>query len=140
MKTFEETKLNDAEPLTMTLNGKVYQDGKLYMSKDGHVGWFRCGLNGENFDRILLESLDPLQPHQFCEFGFVVEIKPEDLGTITDAPVELIEGEWYMCHWEIQTGNETCEHVEKPLLYKNGFKDAPINALLFTPLYRMGKV
>lgn len=129
-------------PLTMIIDGKVYEDGKLYMTSNGSVGWFYVSINNGDDGYIHLRSIIPNTPTSPFKCGDVTAIDPADLGAITDAPLELIDGEWYMCHWEIQTGNETCKHFRQPLRYNIscGFTDLPMNALLFKPLHRMGKV
>ena len=76
---------------TITVKGKVYEIGKLYGSAKGIGGL--CGHSMNGFE--LRKNSD--------EF-FISTIYPVDLdaiGTIKDAPIELEDGEWYMCEYGI---------------------------------------
>jgi hypothetical protein len=114
---------------TVTYEGRVYQVGKLY----------GCGPSG-GLAKLL--GLTDIHEYPFRtdagNYGFISAINGE-LGTIEDAPIELIDGEWYMCT-RIFDGTRQ----QSPLLWAAGGyhlgshpSSQPINKV--SPLYRMVK-
>lgn len=117
---------------TITHKGKVYEIGRLYRTECGY-GELTGFSKDDNYFVIHNNG------HRSEHFN-IFEINKEDLGTIKGAPIKLENGRWYMCHWEVQIGNESCEHIRQPLKATDGrFDDAPKNALLLKPLYKMVK-
>ncbi|MBL4632126.1 MAG: hypothetical protein JKY14_13605 [Paraglaciecola sp.] len=120
---------------TVTAKGKVYQIGELYIiSDDGEIGYLRSyNSEGEYF----ISSIDKDFKNMHVSPDLIFPI--ESVGTVTDEPIVLEAGETWMCHYEIQTGSESCEHFELPFcLGINGrFYGVPPKALSFTPKYKM---
>ncbi len=114
------------------VDGKVYQIGSLYQCEVGEVG--------------RLEKVDQTKNYPFIlkitnENGTVTKPKKRiyaieyNFGTIEDAPVELENGEWYMCK---------ADSVEMVFLwnhafwYDQGSKEEAFNDYTdIKPLYKM---
>ena len=118
---------------TVTVKGKVYQIGEPYKNAENGVVGFLCDYHKDNgfmlFRHPVLEG----------EYRYCTRVDSFATGTITDAPIEVEKGETWMCHYEIQTESESCEHFELPFTVglHGGFYGVPANALLFTPKYKM---
>lgn len=71
---------------TATHNGKVYQIGKLYF------------MGGEFVELLDIEE-SVTYPFKGVDryYESISTVDARDLGTIEDAPIELEDGEWYMC-------------------------------------------
>lgn len=114
---------------TATHNGKVYQIGKLY---------FMGGEFAElvEIDESVTYPFKGINQH----YKSARTVDARDLGTIEDAPIELEDGEWYMCECGIIESR-----VNKPLLRlgEGGWSvnDSRVNSNLLNvkPLYKMVK-
>ncbi len=117
---------------TVTVKGKVYQIGKLYIDDRGELGRL-TDTDEDNF--IVASYKGGTSWHSLC----ANKINPEVLGTIEDAPIELEAGDWWLCHYEIQTANESWSHHDKPFEVgpELSFLDVPENAAFFTPKKKM---
>lgn len=127
---FEEYKREYEMDKTVTVDGMAYELGGLYKSQCGDIvgllsvdmGRFTCVVLGggrQSYERITALTMD-------------------SLGTITPAPVELVDGEWYMCECGIMSSR-----VNKPLL-NIGKDDWSVNScrvrsnlINVKPLYKM---
>lgn len=78
---------------TITVQGKVYQIGKLYSCSDSYMHGYLRAHSASN-DSFILSSCPRLGDRHVTSREIDVV---GGLGTITDAPVELVDGEWYMC-------------------------------------------
>lgn len=115
---------------TVTVKRQEYKLDTVYEDENGLVGFLRA------VDTDGLFELNMNNKVWHCE---AIERARFELGTITDAPIELEKGDTWMCRYEIQTGNESCEHFELPFCVgvHGGFYGVPANALLFMPKYKM---
>ena len=95
---------------TITVKGKVYEIGKLYGSGKGIGGL--CGHSEDGFE--LRKS-----SNKFC-INAIYPIDLDSIGTIKDAPIELEDGEWYMCEYN--------EDITRPANYIGGEFYAAANA------------
>ena len=78
-------------------DGKIYEIGKLYffyseIKKEGEVK-ILCGVSTANHPYPFITSFDERWVN--CE-----EVKQPELGAITDAPIELVDGHAYMFEFE----------------------------------------
>ena len=80
---------------TITHKGKVYQIGKLYRSLATSEAGYLDGLNGEGFTLYLCRSREG----RYIAASKIATLDSES-GTIEDAPIELEDGEWYMCSFD----------------------------------------
>jgi hypothetical protein len=76
---------------TVTHEGQVYQIGKEYLFSMSGVTWF--------YDKLI--DIDGGYPKPFCtkskEWRYIKEVPAsENMGTITPAPIELVDGAAYM--------------------------------------------
>jgi hypothetical protein len=85
---------------TETHDGQVYQIGGFYLVNDIGSG------KGNLWSPIKLTSIDPQSGWPFRSslgegFAFIAEIRsPQTFGTITPAPIELVDGAAYMFDYE----------------------------------------
>ena len=107
---------------TITHKGKVYQVGKCYMDEGGHIGVLK-GTNG-----LTLSMKSQELGLWYCD-----NLNLITAGTIEDAPIELEDGEWYMC--EKFYMDQRCE---VPYYYCNGFNTGS-NSKLWSPVSNYGK-
>jgi len=112
---------------TVTVKGKVYQIGVLYTSM--------CGCHIGHLKEVTEESFI-LDCGIYIDLQEIGAINASELGTITDAPLELEDGEWYMCKYQIQTASETFSWANEVLLYDGRFVTGDDWAHL-KPLYKM---
>lgn len=78
---------------TVTVKGKVYQLSEPYRSvDDGRVGYLLHHHEVRGFR--LSEALSLTE----CGRWYCSQLEGFTVGTITDAPIELEGGEWYMCY------------------------------------------
>jgi len=123
---------------TVTHKGKVYQLHSMYAFYDAGME-----SNFEIHELCGISSSGNFEDENTDVWGCAANELPTKLGTIEDAPLELEDNTWYMCHWEIQTDNESTSHHEEPKKCRKGsgghgsFHGVPERALLFTPLYKM---
>jgi len=79
---------------TVTVKGKVYQLNTLYEFSDLGTSWHLETL--ENIcDKGFFETYDE-RNEEGSSWKLCRSVSGE-LGTIIDAPIELEDGEWYMC-------------------------------------------
>ena len=117
---------------TVTVNGKVYQIGGVYKDSDGEY----CQLHMDNEGN----THNAFGVYHFASqcLIFTTELTATPLGTITDAPVELEDGEWYMCDLSSGEAVMCWSKDENTFFYSdgNGFDASKDDAL---PLYKMVK-
>mgnify|MGYP003657389126 FL=1 len=77
---------------TITHKGKVFQVGALYRSAETSEVGYLDGVAGESFNLYMLKN----RLGRYIAASVISEII-NDIGTIEDAPIELEDGEWYMC-------------------------------------------
>jgi hypothetical protein len=88
-----------SEIKTVTHDGQIYQIGGLYLVNDIGSG------KGNLWSPIKLTSIDPQSGWPFKSslgegFAFIAVIRsPQTFGTITPAPIELVDGAAYMFDW-----------------------------------------
>ena len=119
---------------TITVNGKVYQVGAVYWAYGEYLE-----LVGHNTSGGFIMAY----PDKTSSYISAKKIGAAvgKVGTIEDAPLEVKAGEVWMCHYEVQTGSESCEHFTLPFVagLHGSFHGVPANALLFTPKYKLVK-
>ena len=81
---------------TVTVKGKVYQIGQLYICNQGEIGILKKADESEDFPFILSWDNKVVSETKPCER--IYELHHSLLGTITDAPIELENGD--MCAFE----------------------------------------
>ena len=125
---------------TVTHKGKVYQIDMLYSDSESRVGVL-YKFDGAQDYPFIIKVLDANGSTTTIPCKVIFELYGI-AGTIENAPLELENNAWYMCHWEIQTGSESASHFEEPRKYSAGINrmiNVPERALLFKPLYKMVK-
>lgn len=75
---------------TITHEGKVYEIGKWYLFSDNGENWY-----GMTLFQIVSENECKFRTVD-GHYKYINEIPQSELGTIKDAPVELVDGEAYM--------------------------------------------
>ena len=106
----------------ITHNGKQYEKGKWYQFKGAYMQLTKYNMFSEAPFVMWTGS-------QECHCPIIDKIDPETLGTITDAPIELEEGCWYMtdrCFPMLWSGSE----------WQNSRVSSTVDQD-FTPLYKM---
>ena len=88
---------------TITVKGKVYEVGLIYATETG-CGKLMRFIEEDDCFEIMNDNKYTIHPDVF-------EINA-GLGTIKDAPIELEEGEWYMCEYN--------ENITRPANYIGG--------------------
>jgi len=126
----------------VTVKGKVYQIGEPYRSvDDGRIGYLQTAIAGGGFSLKLKPNIEEAGEVILC-----AGIEGLTVGTITDAPIELEDGEWYML--ESKVGISRTGIVKAPYLFSNGgwyesdnmkFQDPLFKASDYVPLYKMVK-
>ena len=113
---------------TITVKGKVYEVGKLYRSEATfEVGYLGEAI-GESFNLYQQRGISG----SYIAASSISEIT-EAIGTIKDAPIELEDGEWYMC--EDHKGRQAVLHyVDNKWLDS---RSCPV--MQIAPLYKMVK-
>lgn len=78
---------------TVTVKGEVYQIDTLYFcTEKDRFGYVSGNVRNVSGPQIEMNNTD------FTWYSRSLEIiEPELIGTIEDAPLELEDGEWYMC-------------------------------------------
>ena len=79
-----------SKPETATHEGNVYETGKHYLFSDDGVKWYAGNLVSLDSEHEYLFRWDA------CGFKKIKELAASSLGTITPAPIELIDGNAYM--------------------------------------------
>lgn len=94
---------------TVTVKGKVYQIGEWYLNDRDEA----CSLIGHGVDGFEVDINGMLcQSHELAVI--------ETVGTITDAPIELEDGEWYMCDLASGKSVLTWDQDTETWLYSDG--------------------
>jgi hypothetical protein len=93
--------MNDIK--TVTHEGKVYQIGQDYLFSDTKGTWVYSKLLG-----IKSDDISPFKTYILC-WKFIKDMPPsEEFGTITPAPIELIDGAAYMFDEQAPYSNKNC--------------------------------
>ncbi|PHQ78911.1 MAG: hypothetical protein COB66_07925 [Coxiella sp. (in: Bacteria)] len=82
----------------VTVKGKVYQIGGLYICNQGEIGILKSANENEEYPFVLIWDSPIVKRTKPCERIYTVA--QSVIGTITDAPIELEDGEWYMCKFK----------------------------------------
>jgi hypothetical protein len=104
-----------SKPVTVTHEGNVYEIGKYYLFRMHSVTW-TLGI---------LEKINNSDTCYFCtpfkEWLYIKEIPAsEHLGTITPAPIELIDGNAYMFDYEGVSCTGVYEAVTERFYFTRG--------------------
>jgi hypothetical protein len=97
-----------SKPVTVTHEGNVYEIGKPYLFSDGGNYWHLLKLK-----RVVVGGPLPfevwLTASKSTVFSLIKEVPASGyLGTITPAPIELIDGNAYMFDEKIPYSNKDC--------------------------------
>lgn len=112
---------------TVKVKGWVYQIGGLYLDGESNTGYligadedigsFKLSMNGTDWFTNRIETSD----HQS--------------GTITEAPIELEDGEWYMCE-----GGRVLKLFAGALYLTESCQSSSLSSVEgMKPLYKMAK-
>ena len=111
---------------TVTVKGRVYKVNYPYLMPDGQMGYLTGIVDGQ-FSLIAAKNITDSQ----WEVDYLHEIFP---GTITDAPIELEDGEMFLFTYEdaqclgfYSKANDTFINYESTICFIN-------EAILITPL------
>ena len=115
---------------TITQLGKIYQIGQLYQDEFGEIMILLAAAE-IGFSMVPVVSGDVVTRKQ------ATPINPTQLGTIEDAPIELEDGEWYMC--DLESGPAPLQWNEGSWFFSDGCTFDTANTASVIPLHKMVK-
>tara|TARA_R110000850_G_C9963662_1_gene464606 strand:+ start:1371 stop:1754 length:384 start_codon:yes stop_codon:yes gene_type:complete len=113
---------------TVTVKGKVYQIGGLYRDQSGEYARLKSADESKSNPFVLMYQYSHEMTVTTKPWKVISEIKASSVGTIEDAPIELEDGEWYMCE---KTAYD--QKYMTLLYYYDGFKSCD-NSKLWSPV------
>lgn len=118
-----------SELKTVEHEGKAYQIGAVYEFSDDCSNWTVDVLTGFTLGATYpISSIRASWVHiRECQLP---------IGTITDAPLKLEDGEWYVCH-RIGEDGEECLHRDDGKWFFNLSKSNKVTERDIVPLYKM---